>query len=95
MNKTILPLLILCLSALGARELQLLLLPGRDEGAAELRRDVPVIQLIDAAGCPQGYTRFALWGDLTGVLYKDDTGAACLLEWSGQVLPFGGENPWQ
>jgi len=88
------------LSTLGARELQLLLIPGASKalsaGKAELIRDIPAARLIDAAETPPGFTNFSLWDGLAGILYLDGAGgAACLLEWSGEVLQFGGENPWR
>ena len=87
------------LSAIGARELQLLLVPGTTRalarGASEIRRDVPVRQLIEAAQSPPGYTRFSLWDDLAGILYLNEDNAAVMLEWSSEVLLFGGESPWR
>jgi len=87
------------LQSIGARELDLFLVPGTTRalttGAAELRRDVPMRQFIDAAESERGYTRFVLWDDLTGILYLSDDNAMVLLEFSGQVLHFGGESPWR
>jgi hypothetical protein len=87
------------LSSVGARELELLLIPGTSNAlasaASQIRRDIPVRQLIHAAETPHGYTRFALWDDLTGVLFLSESAVAVLLEWSGEVLTFGGESPWR
>jgi len=79
------------LSAMGARGLELLLLPGNDEGAADLLRDVPVREVIDA----EGVTEFSLWDGTDGVFYKQGYNSACLLRTEREVLliQFSGETP--
>ena len=79
------------LSAMGARELELLLLPGNDAGAAELLRDVQVREVIDA----QGITEFCLWDGTDGIFYKQDENIACLLRTEREmlVIQFSGETP--
>jgi len=79
------------LSNLGARGLELLLLPGNDAGAAEILRDVKVNQVIDA----EGVTEFSLWDATDGIFYKNGNDAACLLRTESEliVIQFSGEIP--
>jgi len=79
------------LSAMGARGVELLLLPGDDAGAAELLRDVPVRGIIDA----EGVTEFSLWDGTDGIFYKNGGAAACLLRTERElvVVQFSGETP--
>jgi len=81
------------LSALGARGLELLLLPGNDAGAAELLRDVQVREVIDT----QGITGFGLWDGTDGIFYKQDENIACLLRTEREmlVIEFSGEAPME
>ena len=79
------------LSAMGARGLELLLLPGNDAGAAELLRDVQVREVIDA----EGVTEFFLWDGTQGIFYKNGGDAACLLRTERELvlIQFSGETP--
>jgi len=79
------------LSAMGARGLELLLLPGNDAGAADLLRDVPVREVIDAPGV----TEFSLWDGTDGIFFKDSDTAACLMRTESEVIliQFSGETP--
>jgi len=79
------------LSAMGARGVELLLLPGADTGAAEILRDVQVKEVIDAGGI----TEFSLWEGTDGIFYKQDNDVACLLRTEREmlVIQFSGEIP--
>jgi len=79
------------LSAMGARGLELLLLPGDDAGAAEILRDVQVQEVIDA----DGVTEFSLWDGTDGIFYKRNGNAACLLRTESEIIliQFSGETP--
>ncbi|MCL1952392.1 MAG: hypothetical protein FWF60_06150, partial [Oscillospiraceae bacterium] len=79
------------LSAMGARGLALLLLPGNDAGAAEMLRDVPVKEVVDAGGV----TQFSLWDGTDGIFYKQGDTAACLLRTESELvlIQFSGETP--
>ncbi|MDR2687221.1 MAG: ComEC/Rec2 family competence protein, partial [Oscillospiraceae bacterium] len=79
------------LSAMGARGLELLLLPGDDAGAAEILRDVPVKETVDAGGV----TEFSLWDGADGIFYKQGGNAACLLRTESELvlIQFSGETP--
>ena len=81
------------LSAMGARGIELLLLPGNDAGAADLLRDVPVREVLDAPGV----TEFSLWDGTDGIFYKDSDTAACLLRTESELvlIQFSGETPEQ
>ena len=81
------------LSAMGARGVEVLLLPGNDAGAAELLRDVQVKEVIDA----QGVTEFSLWNGTDGIFYKQGDDAACLLRTEREmlVIQFSGETPME
>ncbi len=83
------------LSEIGARELELLLIPGSDEGAAELQRDMPIQVILE----DDGVTPFALWDGTDGIFYKNGDDAACLLRTEREVvlIQFSGEIPkeWQ
>jgi competence protein ComEC len=87
------------LGALGIRQLELLLLPGDDEslsgGAAQLRRDVPVRRVLDAADCAEGFTPFALWEGAQGVFYADHGDIACFVAAAGGafIIQFSGGLP--
>jgi len=79
------------LSAMGARGLELLLLPGNDAGAAEILRDVAVKKIIDA----QGITEFSLWDGTDGIFYKNGNDVACFMRTESElvVIQFSGESP--
>ncbi|MCL2301184.1 MAG: ComEC/Rec2 family competence protein [Firmicutes bacterium] len=79
------------LSAMGARGLELLLIPGNDAGAAEILRDVPVRQVIEA----EGVTRFSLWDGTDGIFYRQGDIAACLIRTESELvlIQFSGETP--
>jgi len=79
------------LSAMGARGVELLLLPGNDAGAVEILRDVPVRQVMDA----EGVTQFALWDGTDGICYRQGSDAACLIRTESEVflIQFSGETP--
>ena len=79
------------LSAMGARGLELLLLPGNDAGMAEILRDVQVKEVIDA----EGVTEFSLWDGTEGIFYKYNGNAACLLRTESELvlIQFSGETP--
>ena len=79
------------LSAMGARGLELLLLPGDDAGAAEILRDVQVKEVIEA----EGVTEFSLWDGTDGIFYKKGDSAACLLRTESELvlIQFSGETP--
>ena len=79
------------LSAMGARGIELLLLPGNDTGAAEMLRDVQVKEVIEA----EGVTEFNLWEGTDGIFYKQDRNIACLLRTEREILviQFSGETP--
>ena len=81
------------LSAMGARGLDLLLLPGNDAGAADLLRDVPVCEVLDAPGV----TEFSLWDGTDGIFYKQGDNSACLLRTERELvlIQFSGETPAQ
>jgi len=81
------------LSAMGARGIELLLLPGNDAGAAELLRDVPVGRLVHA----EGVTEFSLWDGTDGIFYKSGNDAACLLRTERDLvlIQFSGETPME
>jgi len=90
------------LSALGLRELELLLLPGYGEflsgGAAELRRDVPIKQVFDGADMQGGYTLFTLWEGTYCDFYADGSDIACRITMPEEtfILHFSGNlpEPW-
>ena len=79
------------LSTIGARGLELFVLPGNDAGAVELRRDVAIKEIISA----EGVAEFALWEGADGIFYKDGKDAACLLRTERElvVIRFSGEIP--
>ena len=79
------------LSAMGARGLEMLLLPGNDAGAAEILRDVAVGEVIDA----EGVTEFSLWDGTQGIFYKNGGDTACLLRTESELvlIQFSGETP--
>ncbi|MDR2686719.1 MAG: hypothetical protein LBB75_03130, partial [Oscillospiraceae bacterium] len=81
------------LSAMGARGLELLLLPGGDAGAAEILRDVRVKETIEA----EGITQFSLWEGADGIFRKQGGDIACLLRTESEllVIQFSGETPME
>lgn len=79
------------LAAMGTGTLELLLLPGGDEGAAEIQRDVQVRRVIDA----EGVTEFALWDGTDGIFYKQGEDICCLLRTEREmvVIVYSGRVP--